>query len=368
MTEVRFIDFTEQHRRIRDEVLAAVGRVFDSQQFVLREEVSKLEQEIARFHGVRHAIGVASGSDALYLALWALGVGPGDEVIVPPFTFFATAGAVSRTGARPVFADIEPGTFNIDPADIERRVTPRTKAVIPVHLFGLPCDMDAVAAVAKRHGLAVVEDAAQAFGASYKGRRTGSIGDAGCLSFFPTKNLGGAGDGGMALTSSDALAEKLRVLRVHGSKKKYHHEVVGINSRLDELQAAVLRVKLKYADEWNAARRRHAAAYDRGFAGFPVRTPDAPKGHEHVYHLYSILVDRRDELAHFLEERGIGTGVYYPLPLHLQPCYRELGYKTGDLPRSEEASRRILSLPIYPELTDPARERVIEAVREFFSA
>jgi len=364
---VRFIDFTEQKAKIGDEVKAALARVVDSQQFILKENVEGLEKDIAARVGVKHAIGVASGSDALYLSLWALGVGPGDEVVTTPFTFFATAGSISRTGATPVFADIHPETFNLDPAKAEAKFTARTKAVVPVHLFGLSADMDAFQAIAEKRGIAVLEDAAQSYGARHRGRMTAGIGSAGCLSFFPTKNLGGAGDGGMITTNDDALAARLRVLRVHGSKKKYHHEIVGINSRLAELQAAVVRVKLKYVDEWNAKRRTLAAIYDEALRGLPLETPAVPEGYEHVYHLYTIRTDRRDALAAHLTEKKIGHGVYYPLPLHLQPCYAPLGHKPGDFPFSEEASAKSLSLPMYPELRREEALHAADCVRKFFA-
>ena len=364
--QVPFIDFKNQYASIRGPVQAAVKRVFDSQQFILKEEVAALEKEVARKAGVTHAVGVASGSDALYLALVALGIGPGDEVITVPFTFFATAGAIHRTGAKIVFVDIKPKTFNIDPSLLEARITPRTKAILPVHLFGVPCDMDAVRKIAARYGLKVIEDAAQSFGAEYKGKQTGSLSDAGCLSFFPTKNLGGAGDGGMVLTSSGELADKIRVLRVHGSRQKYYHDVVGINSRLDEIQAAVVRVKLEVLDRWNAARRKCAAEYDRALKGLPLETPFVPSDVKPIYHLYSILTEPREELAAFLERQGVGSGVYYPRCLHLQACFKELGYKKGDFPISERVSDRVLSLPLYPELSASQRALTVRSVRKFF--
>ena len=364
--KVPFIDFKVQYSRISGPIQKAVKRVFESQQFILKTEVPALEKKIARKLGVKHAIGVASGSDALYLALLAMGIGPGDEVITTPFTFFATAGAIVRTGAKPIFVDIRPDTFNLDAALIEQKISPRTMAIMPVHLFGLSCDMNAITKIAKKHSLKVVEDAAQSFGAVYGNRQTGSFGDAGCLSFFPTKNLGGAGDGGMVVTSSEALADKIRVLRIHGSKQKYFHEVVGINSRLDEIQAAVVGVKLKYLDRWNAMRRAHAAFYGNALRDLPLKLPVVPADSRHTFHLYSVRAPRRDALVRFLRSRGIGCGVYYPLPLHLQPCYRDLGYKRGDLPESERASKEVLSLPMYAELSKSALERVVRIVREFF--
>lgn len=368
MNTVPFIDLKEQHTRLRDEVLRAVAGVLDSQQFVLKEHVAELEKEIARRTGSKHAIGVASGSDALFLVLKALGVGPGDEVITTPFTFFASAGSVSRAGAKPVFADVLAGTFNLDAASVKAKITPKTKAIVAVHLFGLSADLDALRAVAEPKGIAIVEDAAQSYGATYKGKVTGSIGAAGCLSFFPTKNLGGAGDGGMVLTQSDAIADAVKLLRVHGSKKKYHHDVIGINSRLDELQAAILEVKLKHVDEWNEARRRHAALYAKELAGLPLELPVEPEGTKHVYHLYTVRTPKRDALAQHLADRGISTGIYYPVPLHLQPCYKDLGYKKGDLPVSERLADEAISLPMYPELKQDDLKRVVSAVRDFFGA
>ncbi len=362
---VPFIDFKVQSRRLEKDVKGAVARVLDSQQFILKENVLQLEEAIAKKIGARYAVGVASGSDALYLALWALGIGPGDEVITTPFTFFATVGAISRTGAEPVFADIDPDTFNLDPSDFERRITSKTKAVIPVHLFGLPCEMDAICKIAANHSLFVVEDAAQSFGAAYAGKQTASMGDAGSLSFFPTKNLGGAGDGGMVTTSSSDLAEKIKILRVHGSKKKYYHEVIGINSRLDEIQAAVVLTKLKYIDEWNAARQEHARRYSEGLKGLPIQLPkDRPKAIS-TFHIYSILSEQRDALSEYLSKKRIGNGVYYPLPIHLQPCYASLGYQKGDFTVSERVASKILALPMYPELTSKNVDYVIEAIRAF---
>lgn len=364
--QIPFIDFSSQRKRIGNEVKDAVGRVIDSQLFILNQNVAHLESQVASKIGSKFAIGVASGSDALYLALWALGIGPGDEVIVPPFTFFATAGAVSRTGATPVFADVDLKTFNLDPSQFERRISPKTKAVIPVHLFGLPCDMEAIMRIAKKHAISVVEDAAQSFGAAYDGKETAAIGDAGCLSFFPTKNLGGAGDGGMVTTVSEELADKIKMLRVHGSKKKYVHDYIGINSRLDEIQAAVILTKLKYIDEWNASRQSLARHYNEGLKELPLQTPQISPKAVSTFHIYSILSDQRDALNAHLSKSGIGTGIYYPLPLHLQPCYASLGYKKGDFPVSESVASRILALPMYPELTTQSMDRVIQAIKAFY--
>lgn len=363
---VPFIHLQPQHKSIRREVLKTLTRIADSQRFILGEYGSRLEQEMARYVGVPHAVGVASGSDALYLSLLALGVGPGDEVLTTPFTFFASAGSISRVGATPVFCDIDAKTFNLDVSGLEDRITSRTKAILPVHLFGLPCDMDAIQKIAKRHDLFVIEDAAQSLGARYKGKQTGSFGITGCFSFYPTKNLGAAGDGGMVVTRSAALAEKLRLLRNHGSRHKYHHEMIGVNSRLDEIQAAWVSIKLKRIDLWNTQRARHAAAYDQAFKNLPLQTPISTKGFDSNHHLYTLQCERRTELARHLDREGIGNGVYYPLPLHLQPCHRSLNYREGDLPVSEAVSQKVLSLPMYAELSSRDRDKVIRAVRKFF--
>ncbi len=364
--KVPLIDLSEQHKKIGTELKAAALKPFDTQRFVLGDLGREFEAKIAAKAGAKHAIGLASGTDALLLALVALGGKTGDGVVTTPSRFFATAGAVSRVGAKPVFADIDEKTFNLDPEKAKAAVTRRTKAIIPVHLFGLPCDMKAISAIARNRSLAVVEDAAQSLGAEYGGKGTGAIGDAGCYSFYPTKNLGGAGDGGMLVTSSNQLADKIRVLRDHGARKKYHHDVVGVNSRLDEIQAAVLLVKLKYLDRWNESRRKHARDYAEGLAGLPIALPSEPKGRTHIYHLYSIQTDRRDALAAHLTSRGIGCGVYYPVPMHLQPCYKALGYKKGAFPVTERVTSRVLSLPMFPELTDGQKDQVISMVREFF--
>jgi len=363
---VPFIDLSPQFKSIRKEVYPAVSRVFESQRFILGEEGRRFEEEAARFLGVRHAIGVASGTDALVLAFAALGIGKGDEVITTPFSFFATASAIVRAGAKPVFCDIEADSLNLDPEKIRRRLTRRTRAILPVHLFGRACRMDAVSKIAAREGLAVIEDAAQSFGASFGGRMTGSLGDIGCFSFYPTKNLGGAGDGGMVSTNSAKVADKIRLLRDHGSRVKYRHEVVGWNSRLDELQAAVLRVKLKAVRRWNAARRRHANAYQAAFRDLPLGLPADSKRAPSNFHLYTVLTPKRDALASHLARRGVGTGVYYPVPLHRQPCFRALGLAGAGLGVSERASKQALSLPMFAELSEAQRNTVIGAVRSFF--
>lgn len=363
---VPFIDLKPQFKSIRADVYASVRRVLDSQRFILGEEGRLFEEEAARFLGVRHAVGVASGTDALVLTLSALGVGKGHEVLTTPFSFFATASAIVRAGAKPVFCDIEEDSLNLDPEKLRAKITRRTRAVLPVHLFGRPCRMDAVRAAARKHGLWVVEDAAQSFGATAGGRQTGSLGDAGCFSFYPTKNLGGAGDGGMISTDSAKLAERLRLLRDHGSRRKYVHEAVGWNSRLDEVQAAVLRIKLRRLKAWNERRRVHAAAYNAAFKDLPLVLPTQAPGEKHIYHLYTVRTGRRDALSRHLRRLGIGSAVYYPLPLHRQPCFRALGFRAASLPVSDRASREVLSLPLFAELTAGQRSAVIRGVRSFF--
>ena len=340
--------------------------MLESQRFILGEEGRCFEEEAARFLGVRHAVGVASGTDALVLALSALGIGPGDEVITTPFSFFATASAIVRVGAKPVFCDIEKDSLNLDPDKIKPGITRRTRAILPVHLFGRPCCMDAIGALARGHGLAVIEDAAQSFGASFRGKQTGSLGDAGCFSFYPTKNLGGAGDGGMVSTDSAKIAARIRLLRDHGSRQKYRHEAVGWNSRLDEVQAAFLRVKLRELRRWNAERRRYADAYNEAFKSLPMELPVDTRGAASIHHLYTVRTARRDALARHLARHGIGSAVYYPVPLHRQPCFRRLGLARGGLAISERASKRVLSLPMYAGLSAARRNAVIRAVRSFF--
>ena len=366
---VPLLDLRAQFQTIRGEVMAAVERVFESQHFILGPEVESFERDAAEYCRIKHAIGCGSGSDALLLALTALGVGPGDEVVTASFSFFATAGSIARLGARPVFVDISPDDFNLDPNLIERAITPRAKAILPVHLFGQCAEMDAIREVADRHNLPVVEDAAQAIGAGYCERRAGAMGAVGCFSFFPSKNLGGAGEGGLMTTDDDDLAEKLRLLRVHGMRPKYYHKVVGVNSRLDALQAAVLGVKLKYLERWSDARRRNAEHYDKLFAEAGVEevtTPAVRPNRRHIFNQYTIRCSRRDELMDFLKRRGVGSEIYYPAPLHLQECFAHLGYKPGDLPATERASRECLSLPIYPELTEEMRQYVVEKIAEFY--
>jgi dTDP-4-amino-4,6-dideoxygalactose transaminase len=360
------LDLAAQYAAIGAEIRSAVERVLASQQFVLGREGAALEEEIAKLCGVAHGIGLASGTDALILALRACGVQPGDEVLLPPFTFVATGSAVSALGAKPVFADIRPDTYNLDPSELERRVTPRTRAIVVVHLYGLAADMDPILAFAKARHLPVIEDNAQAIGASYKGRRTGALAAAACLSFYPTKNLGAYGDAGMVVTNSQEFAARIRTLRNHGQSEKYRSAEPGWNSRLDEIQAAVLRVKLRHLSDWQRARQSHAAEYNRLLSQVPgVMPPLAPEGYEHVYHQYTIRVEYRDALQKFLTERRIGSTVYYPYPLHLQPLYASLGHKPGDFPHSERAAQEVLSLPMYPELLNEQIARIVDAVAEF---
>ena len=369
---VPLLDLEAQYASIRSELDAAVAAVVQSQRFILGPPVERLESEVAEYLGATHAVGCASGTDALLLPLKALDVEPGDEVIVPAFTFFATAGAVWNAGLRPVFADIEPETFNLDVESVRAALTDRTRAIVVVHLFGQMAEMAPLLELAAEHGLYVIEDTAQAIGARQEvageARRAGTLGTAGAFSFFPTKNLGGFGDGGMITTNDAELAERLRKLRVHGGRQMYHHEMVGTNSRLDAVQAAVLSAKLPHLDGWTERRRRNAAFYDERLAGLApaVRTPKRLDHNEHVYNQYTIRAERRDELRAHLEERGIGTGVYYPVPLHLQACFAELGYREGDLSESERAAREVLSLPIYPELTPDQLEEVVGGVEEFY--
>ncbi len=378
--QVPLLDLRRQYAPIRQEILAALERVCSSQRFVFGEELLSLEREIAAYTGAACAVGCASGTDALWLALTAAGVQPGDEVITTPFSFFASTSAILRCWARPVFLDIDPQTFNLDPAQVEWRVTSRKsstlRALLPVHLYGQCADMDAFRRLGAEHKLSIIEDAAQAFGSAWRGQRAGSLGLAAAFSFYPTKNLSCYGDGGCVTTSDPALADRIRLLRNHGSRQRYHHEEVGWNSRLDALQAAVLRVKMKYLDEWNARRREVAAGYDRlfaqaGLAGKsstdPLQLPFlAPQGH-HIFHQYVVRARRRDDLRRHLTERGVGTEVYYPAALHLQKSYTFLGYAEGDFPESERAAREVLALPIFPELTAEEQSAVVEAIAEFYS-
>lgn len=367
---VPLLDLKAQFQPIRAEIFAAMQAVCEEQGFVLGPRVVAFEEAVAGYIGCRYAIGCASGSDALLLSLMAMGVKAGDEVITIPFTFFATAGAVSRLGAKPVFVDIQPDSFNIDSKLIENAITSRTKAIIPVHLFGQCADMAAINEIAKRKKVRVIEDACQAIGAVQQGKRAGLLGDTGCFSFFPTKNLGGFGDGGLITTNDQTLADSMAMLRVHGSQVRYLHEAVGINSRLDALQAAVLQIKLKYLDQWTEGRRRNAERYQQLFAGTKhvdcVALPSTMPGNFHVYNQFTVRVPKRDELRAFLKEKGVGTEVYYPLPMHLQNCYRDLGHQKGAFPQSEQAADEVMSLPIYPELTEAQQAYVVEMIAEFY--
>jgi dTDP-4-amino-4,6-dideoxygalactose transaminase len=368
---VPMLDLVAQYGAIKDEVLPALMRVIETQQFIMGPSIPQLETEIARLAHAKHGIGCASGTDALLLPLKALNLRPGDEVITTPFTFFATAGTIHNAGGTPVFVDIEPDTFNIDPAAVQRAITPRTRAIMPVHLYGQMADMLEIMAIAAAHGLKVIEDAAQAIGARRKmdgeWRMAGELGWVTGYSFFPSKNLGAWGDAGMMVTSDDAAADRLRKLRLHGGAKQYHHDEVGTNSRLDSLQAAVLLAKLPHLAPWSAQRREHAVYYTKALAGLPqVKPPVVDPANEHIFHQYTLRAERRDELQAHLKKEGIGHAVYYPVPLHRQPCFAHLGYKEGRLPVAERAAREALSLPIYPELTGAQLDRVVDAIRGFY--
>jgi len=369
---VPLLDLKVQYQSIRGEVLAAIETVCDEQGFILGPRVAELEGRLARYIGTTHAVGVASGSDALLLSLMAVGVGAGDEVITVPFTFFATAGAISRLGAKPVFVDVCADTFNLDPGQIEQAIAPRTKAIIPVHLFGQCAEMETITAMAKRHRLSVIEDACQAIGAKRHGVMAGAMGETGCFSFFPSKNLGGFGDGGLISTNDNKLNEAMAMLRVHGSHVRYLHERIGVNSRLDALQAAVLQVKLKYLDQWAEGRRRNAARYEQLFTDARltdrVTLPITAKDNEHVFNQYTVRVQKRDELRAYLKDKGVGTEVYYPVPMHLQACYRELGYHKNSFPQSERAAAEVLSLPIYAELPAAQLTYVVEMIAAFYKS
>ena len=369
---VPLLDLVAQYHTIKEDVLRAMNAVMDRQGFIMGPEVAQLEAEVARLSNARHAIGCASGTDALLLPLRALDLEPGDEVITTPFTFFATAGAIHNAGGKPVFVDIEPATFNIAPAAIQAAVTPRTRGIVAVHLFGQMAAMEAILPIAARHGLGLIEDAAQAIGARRKvdgqWRRAGELGTVGTFSFFPSKNLGGFGDGGMMVTQNDQVAERLRRLRLHGGARQYHHEEVGYNSRLDTLQAAVLLAKLPHLEEWSRARAERARQYTEAFTGHAdVCPPAIDPANDHIFHQYTIRVPRRNELQAHLKAKGIGNAIYYPLPLHLQPCFAHLGYQRGRLPASEAAMDTVISLPIYPELTRDQQDAVIDAVLGFYA-
>jgi dTDP-4-amino-4,6-dideoxygalactose transaminase len=363
---IPLLDLKAQYATIKPEIDAAVAEVFESQHFILGPKVEQCEKAIAAYSQCSYGIGVSSGSDALLACLMAENVGPGDEVITTPFSFFATAGAIARLRATPVFVDIDPSTYNFDPSQISAKITSKTRAIIPVHLYGQMADMDPVMQLASQHNLVVIEDAAQAIGAEYKGQRAGSIGHYGCFSFFPSKNLGGGGDGGMVVTNDAQRAEKIRCLRAHGAKPKYYHKIVGGNFRLDALQAAIVSAKLPHLDGWTAARQHNAKRYDQlfGETGLPIGLP-AVVTNRHIFNQYVISVAKRGELQAYLKQQGVGTEVYYPVPLHLQECFAYLGYRAGTLPESERAAKETLALPIQPELTEPQARFVVECVREF---
>jgi len=368
---VPLLDLKSEFAPIADEVRAAIEGVLSTQRFILGPEVQALEQEIAAYSSAAHAIGVSSGSDALIISLMALDIGPGHEVITTPFTFFATVGAIARVGARPVFVDIDPQTYNMDPGKLEAAITERTRAIIPIHLYGQCADMPAIMAIADKHEIPVIEDAAQAIGSEIAGQRAGSFGAFGCFSFFPSKNLGALGDGGMVVTGDDELGAKTRVLRAHGGKPKYYHQIIGGNFRLDALHASVLRVKLPHLDGWTAARQRNAATYDKllaeaGLADM-LTLPHRIEGARHIFNQYVIRAPRRDELKQHLTDKKIGSEIYYPVPMHLQDCFAYLEQKTGDFPVCEQAAQETLAIPVYPSLTDEQQAEVVSAIKEFYT-
>lgn len=360
---IPLLDLKAQYLTIKDDIDQAIQRVLDSSKFVLGPEMKAFEQEMAAYCGVKEAVAVGNGTDALLLALRGFGVGPGDEVITTPFTFFASAETIAALGATPVFVDIDPVTLNMDLDQLESKITPRTKAIIPVHIFGQMVDVERVMEIAARHDLKVLEDSAQAIGANYRGRKAASIGHAGTFSFFPTKNLGAYGDAGMIVTDDEDLSAHLRMLRFHGCKTKYYHDEVGYNSRMDEMQAAILRVKFKHIDEWNAARREKGRIYNELLAGLPLTLPGIDSEGTPVYHLYVLRTDKREELMAALKDNGIGTAIYYPVPLHLQRVFRDLGYKEGDFPVAEHACTQAMALPCFPELTREQQEEIVSVIK-----
>jgi len=366
--QVQLLDLKIQYESLAKEILSAVEGVLKDANYIMGKQVEELEKKTCEYLGCKNAIAIASGTDALLLSLRAAGVGYGDEVITTTYTFFATAGAIVNVGARPVFVDIIPGTFNIDPKKIEAVVTKKTKAIIPVHLFGQSAEMDPIMAIAKKHNLKVIEDACQSIGTKYKNVYVGNIGDTGCFSFFPSKNLGCAGDGGMVSANNQEMADKVKILRVHGGEKKYYHRIVGTNSRLDTIQAAILLVKFKYLDKWSKLRGEHGERYNSELKGVgDIVTPSKIADSNHVYNQYTIRTKKRDALQEFLKENGIGSAVYYPMPLHMQECFKNLGYKEGDFPEAEKAAKESVSIPVYPELTDEQQEYVIDKIKEFFT-
>jgi dTDP-4-amino-4,6-dideoxygalactose transaminase len=366
LKNIPLLDLKAQYETIKDEIKEAIDAVMDSGNYVMGPFVNEFEKNVAQYCGVKHAIGVANGTDALLITLDALGIGPEDEVITSTFTFFASAEVISQVGAKPVFVDIETDTYNLDVSKLEAAITPNTKAIIPVHIFGQPADMDEILMLGEKYGIHIVEDACQAIGAKYKGKTAGSMGVAGCFSFFPTKNLGGYGDGGMVITNDDSLAHKIKILRIHGSNPKYHHSMIGYNSRLDSLQAAMLNVKLAYLDDWNEKRRIKAAYYNMALGNLPLQLPIVKEDRQTIYHLYIIQTKYRDDLISYLSDYGISSGVYYPVPLHRQEVYQNLGYEEGSFPFSEKSALGTLALPLYPELTEEDQEYVVSVIRKFF--
>ncbi|HUU17066.1 MAG TPA: DegT/DnrJ/EryC1/StrS family aminotransferase [Sedimentisphaerales bacterium] len=364
--QVPLLDLKVQYATIKDEVMGAISEVCDSHAFALGPAVAEFEEKIAAYCNSKHAIGVSSGTDALIVSLMALGIKPGDEVITTPFTFFATAGSIVRLGAKPVFVDVDPDSYNIEASGIEQKITEKTRAIVPVHLFGQVAQMKAIKEIARRHNLAVIEDAAQAIGASQEGIKCGNFGDCGCFSFYPAKNLGGFGDGGLVTTNTEDLAQKIRTLRDHGQNPRYFYKMIGGNFRLDGIQGAVLTVKLKYLDGWNEKRRHNAVLYDSLFADSPVKPPKLYANNISIYHQYTVTVPERDKLQKFLAENNIGSAIFYPKPLHLQECFSDLGYRPGDFPIAERLCNEVLSLPIYPELVQDQVEYVAKTVLKFY--
>jgi len=364
--KLHMVDVAGQYKKIKPEIDAAIHSVLESGNFILGKEVGEFECSVAGYLGVRYAVGCASGTDALQIAQMALGIGPGDEVITTPFSFVATTETIALLGAKPVYVDIDPQTFNIDPDKIEKAITKKTRAIIPVHLYGQPADMDAILDIAKRHNLRVIEDAAQAMGASYKNKKVCGLGDIGCISFFPSKNLGAFGDAGMVVSNDVELGEKMRAISIHGSKTRYHHDMLGVNSRLDTLQAVILKIKLNHLDSWNKARREFARTYDAMFKNLPVALPHVAPHGEHIFHQYTIRAPRRDQLADHLKSKNIPHAIYYPIPLHLQKAFASAGARQEDFPVSEKAAAEVLSLPMHTELTADQQEYVASTVKEFY--
>lgn len=365
---VPYLDLSAQMRPLRAEIDAALAHALDNNTFCLGPDVLAFEKEFAEFCGAKHCIAMNSGTSALHIAMLLLNIGPGDEVITTPYTFVATSWAISYVGAKPVYVDIDETTFNLDPAQVERAITLRTKAILPVHLYGHPCDLEALLAIGKKHKLPLVEDAAQAHGATYHGKPIGTFGSTSCFSFYPAKNLGAIGEGGALVTNDDAFAERARALREHGSRLRYHHDEIGFNYRMEGIQGAILRIKLKHLDAWTKHRQAIAHLYQKLLADTPLRLPVEAENVASAWHLFTVRHPRRDELKKYLEEHGVGSAIHYPLPLHLQKCYASLGYKTGDFPVSEQAAKECLSLPVFPELTDAQVERVAQVTRGFFAA